>query len=73
MLAITIASIFYINIIIASTANTERHAPQATVSKPLPKYASISAAPRPTAAESTLLVAYKIAGKVIAARTAYGV
>ena len=63
---------FYMYFETSSAISTARHAPDATVTSPFPKYARITAATRPNIAEVILLVAYKIAGKVIAARTAYG-
>ena len=60
-------------LIIISTINTDKHAPQATVSSSLPKNASATATARPNEAEIILSVAYKIAGNVIAVSTAYGV
>ena len=52
---------------------TARHAPMATISSPFPFYAMKIAVSSPAAAEIMLPVAYRIAGKVIADRTVYGI
>ena len=53
-----------------SVRNAAAVAPSATVSKPLPKYASSSAVSRPARPETMLDVEYKISGNVMAAKTA---
>mgnify|MGYP006875989167 CR=1 FL=1 len=55
-----------------STINTVAHASRATVSRLFSLYAAISATRKPAAPEMMLSVAFRMAGKVMAARQAYG-
>ena len=60
--------IFQINTSTLSTINTAAHASSATVIKLFSLYAAISATKNPAAPEMMLSVAFRMAGKVMAAR-----
>lgn len=61
-----------INTSTRSTINTAAHASSATVIRLFSLYAAMRATKKPAAPEMMLSVALRMAGKVIAARQAYG-
>ena len=67
-----VKSVIQINTRTRSTINTAAHANSATVIKLFSLYAAIRATKNPAAPEMMLSVAFRMAGKVMAARQAYG-